>query len=134
MTGSRMDVASYIDEDADIHHIFPQTYCKGKYPAKKWNSVINKTPIYASSNRSIGGHAPSVYLRTMAGKGLSEEKIVQAIESHKINFGYLSADNFEDYFIDRTKQILKCIEKAMGKSVAGLDSEDTIREFGVALS
>ncbi len=134
MTGSRMDVASYIDEDADIHHIFPQTYCKGKYPAKKWNSVINKTPIYASSNRSIGGHAPSVYLRTMAGKGLSEEKIVQAIESHKINFGYLSADNFEDYFIDRTKQILKCIEKAMGKSIAGLDSEDTIREFGVALS
>lgn len=134
MTGSRMDVASYIDEDADIHHIFPQTYCKGKYTAKKWNSVINKTPIYASSNRSIGGHAPSIYLRTMAGKGLSEEKIVQAIESHKINFGYLSADNFEDYFIDRTKQILKCIEKAMGKSVAGLDSEDTIREFGVALS
>ena len=28
MTGHRMDIASYIDEDADIHHIFPQTYCE----------------------------------------------------------------------------------------------------------
>lgn len=135
MTGNRMDIASYIDEEADIHHIFPQTYCRSQnYPPKKWNSVINKTPIYASSNRSIGGHAPSIYIRTMAGKGLDDEKIVKAIESHKINYDYLSADNFDDYFIDRTKKIIKCIEKAMGKSVAGLDSEDTIREFGVALS
>ena len=70
----------------------------------------------------------------MAGKGLDDEKIIKAIESHKINYDYLSADNFDDYFIDRTKKIIKSIEKAMGKSVAGLDSEDTIREFGVALS
>ena len=135
MTGNRMDIASYIDEEADIHHIFPQAYCRSQnYPVKKWNSVINKTPIYASSNRSIGGHAPSIYIRTMAGKGLDDKKIVQSIESHKINYDYLSADKFNDYFIDRTKKIIKCIEKAMGKSVAGLDSEDTIREFGVALS
>ena len=135
MTGNRMDIASYIDEDADIHHIFPQTYCRSQnYPSKKWNSVINKTPIYASSNRSIGGHAPSIYIKTMAGKGLDDEKIVKAIESHKINYEYLSADKFDECFIDRTKKIIKSIEKAMGKSVAGLDSEDTIREFGVALS
>ena len=135
MTGNRMDIASYIDEDADIHHIFPQNYCRNMgYPQRKWNSVINKTPIYASSNRSIGGHAPSVYIRTMAGKGLDDDKIVKAIESHKINYEYLSADNFDDYFIDRTKQIIKCIEKAMGKTISGLDSEDTIREFGVSLS
>lgn len=70
----------------------------------------------------------------MTGKGLDNEKIVKTIESHKVNYDYLSADNFDDYFIDRTKQIIKCIEKAMGKSMAGLDSEDTIREFGVSLS
>lgn len=135
MTGNRMDIASYIDEEADIHHIFPQSHCRSmNYPQKKWNSVINKTPIYASSNRSIGGHAPSVYIRTMSSKGLDDEMIIKAIESHKVNFEYLSTDNFEDYFIDRTKQIIKCIEKAMGKAVSGLDSEDTIREFGVSLS
>ena len=135
MTGNRMDISSYIDEEADIHHIFPQNYCRNiGYPQRKWNSVINKTPIYASSNRSIGGHAPSVYIKTMASKGLTDDKIVNAIESHKINYEYLSTDNFDAYFIDRTKQIIKCIEKAMGKTISGLDSEDTIREFGVSLS
>lgn len=36
--------------------------------------------------------------------------------------------------IDKTKQIIKCIEMAMGKAVSSLDTEDTIREFGVSLS
>lgn len=134
MTGNRMDIASYIDEDADIHHIFPQTYCEKKnLPRIKWNSIINKTPIYASSNRSIGGHAPSVYIGTMANKGLNQAKIQEAIESHKINYAYLSTDDFEAYFIDRAKQLLDRIEQATGKSISGRDSEDTIREFGVSL-
>lgn len=134
MTGNKMDVAAYIDEEADIHHIFPQAYCeKLGLPKAKWNSVINKTPIYASSNRSIGGHAPSVYIGTMANKGLSVEMIKESIESHQINYNYLNSDDFNAYFIDRTKRLLKLIEKATGKSVSGLESEDTIREFGEAL-
>lgn len=134
MTGNRMDIASYIDEEADIHHIFPATYCeKQGLPRNKWNSVINKTPIYASSNRSIGGHAPSIYIGTMANKGLDHVKIQEAIVSHKINYSHLASDNFEAYFIDRAQQLLNLIEKAMGKSVSGRDSEDTIREFGVKL-
>ncbi len=134
MTGNCMDIASYIDEDTDIHHIFPQAYCeKNNLPRIKWNSVINKTPIYASSNRSIGGHAPSIYIGTMANKGLDQVKIVEAIESHKVNYNHLASDDFDAYFIDRAKQLLDRIEKAMGKSVSGRDSEETIREFGIAL-
>ena len=134
MTGNRMDIASYIDEEADIHHIFPATYCeKQGLPRNKWNSVINKTPIYASSNRSIGGHAPSIYIGTMANKGLDQIKIQEAIVSHKINYSHLASDNFDAYFIDRAQQLLNLIEKAMGKSVSGRDSEDTKREFGVKL-
>lgn len=134
MTGNRMDIASYIDEEADIHHIFPQTYCeKNNLSRIKWNSVINKTPIYASSNRSIGGHAPSVYIGTMANKGLVQAKIQEAIESHKVNYAYLSTDNFDAYFIDRAKQLLDRIEQATGKSISGRDSEETMHEFGVKL-
>ena len=134
MTGNHMAVASYIDEDADIHHIFPATYCeKMNLPKNKWNSVINKTPIYASSNRSIGGHAPSIYIGTMANKGLNPAKIEEAITSHKINYGYLSTDKFDAFFIDRAKQLLNCIEKATGKSISGRNSEETIREFGEEL-
>ncbi len=135
MTGHKMDVASYVDEDTDIHHIFPQAHCEGKgYPSKKWNSVVNKTPIYASTNRSIGGRAPSEYVKTMKNKGLSDELIIQALESHKINSSLLMADAFDDYFVDRAKQILDRIEKAIGKSISGRDSEETIREFGKSLN
>jgi hypothetical protein len=134
MTGNRMDIASYIDEDADIHHIFPQAYCERVgLPKTKWNSVINKTPIYASSNRSIGGHAPSAYVKTMLGKGLSEDLVKKAVESHKVNYDYLVADNFDAYFIDRAKQLLNRIEKATGKAISGRDSEETINEYGQSL-
>ena len=135
MTGSSMDIASYIDEDADIHHIFPQVYCERQgFPKIKWNSVINKSPIYASSNRSIGGHAPSIYIGTMANKGLDQQKIKEAIVSHKVNYDYLAADDFDAYFIDRAKSLLNRIEEATGKAISGRDSEETIREYGVSLA
>ncbi len=134
MTGNRMDIASYIEEEADIHHIFPQTYClRESLPKNKWNSVVNKTPIYASSNRSIGGHAPSIYVKTMLGKGLNEDLVKRAIESHKVNFDYLVNDDFNAYFIDRAKQLLNLIEKATGKAISGRDSKETINGFGQSL-
>ena len=131
MSGKKMDIASYLDEETDIHHIFPQAHCEGKgYPIRKWNSVINKTPIYASTNRSIGGRAPSEYIRTMKNKGLSDQLIVEAISSHKINYDLLSTDSFDAYFVDRAIKLLDRIEKATGKTIAGRDSEETVREFG----
>ena len=134
MSGSKMDIASYLDEDTDIHHIFPQAYCEGqKYPMRKWNSVVNKTPIYASTNRSIGGRAPSEYIKTMRNKGLTEELVVSAITSHKINFDLLSTDSFDEYFVDRAIRLLDRIEKATGKAISGRDSEETIKEFGCEL-
>lgn len=134
MSGSKMDIASYLDEDTDIHHIFPQAYCEGqKYPMRKWNSVVNKTPIYASTNRSIGGRAPSEYIKTMRNKGLTEELVVSAITSHKINFNLLSTDSFDEYFVDRAIRLLDRIEKATGKTISGRDSEETIKEFGCEL-
>ena len=134
MTGHKMDVASYIDEDTDIHHIFPEAYCKAQnYPAKKWNSVVNKTPIYASTNRSIGGRAPSEYVKTMFNKGLDETMVIAAIQSHKVSPELLMSDDFNGYFIDRAIRLLDRIELAMGKAVAGRDSEETIREFGCPL-
>lgn len=43
MSGSKMDVASYLDEDTDMHHIFPQAYCEGEgLPMRKWYSVVKK--------------------------------------------------------------------------------------------
>ena len=134
MSGEKMSVATYLDEDTDIHHIFPEAYCTSvKLPREKWNSVVNKTPIYASSNRSIGGRAPSKYIKTMFEKGLDAEMVEAAISSHKVNYEFLSGDRFDEYFIDRAIKLLDRIEQATGKKVSGRDSEETIKAFGQAL-
>ena len=134
MSGNKMDIAHYLDENTDIHHIFPEAYCKGqKIPDKKWNSVVNKTLIYATTNRSIGGRAPSEYIKTMKNKGLTDEVIVAAISSHEIDYELLSTDKFDEYFVNRAKKLLNRIEQATGKQITGRDSEETIEAFGGAL-
>ena len=54
---------TFFHEDVDIHHIFPEKWCKEnkKQPAE-YDSIINKTPLSALTNRKIGGSAPSSYL------------------------------------------------------------------------
>lgn len=135
MSANKMDIATYLDESTDIHHIFPRNYCEQQgYDQTKWNSVVNKTPIYASTNRSIGGRAPSEYIKTMANKGLTEEQMRQAIESHKIDYDILQADDFDGFITDRAIRLLDRIELAMGKTIDGRDSEETINIFGTSLS
>lgn len=134
MSANKMDIATYLDESTDIHHIFPQNYCEQQgYDSTKWNSVINKTPIYASTNRSIGGRAPSEYIGTMANKGLTQDQMREAITSHKVDYDLLKADDFDGFIIDRAVRLLDRIEMAMGKAVSGRDSEDTIKAFGSPL-
>ena len=42
-------------------------------------------------------------------------------------------DDFNKFIIDRAIELANRIEKAIGKSISGRDSVDTIRKFGVAL-
>ena len=62
-TGTGNNIAHYFDEAVDIHHVFPRAWCdKQGIPASPYDSVVNKTPLSARTNRMIGGNAPSVYL------------------------------------------------------------------------
>ena len=120
----------------DIHHIFPQKYCEDMHiKRQKYNSIVNKTPILAETNRAIGGDAPSVYTQRILKKvaGLTEEELQARIESHLIDYQLLIADDFDNYFIHRAKKLLDLIEKAMGKKVSDRNSEITIEQFGASL-
>lgn len=134
--GWDMGIANYLGQNTDIHHVFTQAYClKENLPWRKWNSVVNKTPIFASSNRSIGGKAPSCYIQTIRNKGgMTESDIDRFLESHGINPSLLKSDSFDVFVVDRAKRLLNLIEVAMGKAVAGRDSDATIQYFGEALS
>lgn len=133
--GTTMDIVKSMDESPDIHHIFPESYCKKlDYPKERWNSIINKTPLLPESNRQIGGDAPSKYCQKIMKEAQIEEAQLKArVESHLINFQAFINDDFETYFIDRAKAIMSVIEAAMGKTISDKGAEQTIHIYGVSL-
>lgn len=136
ISGAEMDFSTFSNERIDIHHIFPKNYCiKEGYDKRKWNSIVNKTPISASSNREIGGNAPSVYLERLEKRGsVSSLELDGYVESHWIDHNLLRADDFQNFIIDRAKKLLTVIEKATGRTISGKDSDEVKQNFGAALN
>ena len=135
ISGAEMDFSTYSDERIDIHHIFPRLYCIGqRYDKAKWNSIINKTPISASSNREIGGVAPSVYLEKLERKGsVLPSDLDGYVETHWIDHSFLRNDDFQNFIIDRAKKLLSAIEQATGRTIPGKDSDEVRQAFGDSL-
>ena len=133
--GTTIDIVKSMDDAPDIHHVFPEAYCIAKgYQKEKWNSIINKTPLLPESNRQIGGEAPSVYSKKIMRRAqINETQLKARVESHLINYDYFIKDDFDNYFIERAKSILKVIEQAMGKTIADKSSEQTIKSYGHSL-
>ena len=135
INGGEMGLQTYLDERTDIHHIFPQDYCiKMNYDKKKWNSIINKTPLYFSTNRYIGGTSPSDYMnKIIRNKNISKEQLKSHISSHMINADLLENNKFEEFIIDRAIKILDGIERCTGKKITDRNSEDVVNYFGTSL-
>ena len=124
-TGEESSTQRYFDESVDIHHVFPQDWCKkrGIEPAR-CDSIVNKTPLTASTNRSIGKKAPSEYLQHIVEEN-SERGVVAAkdmleasVQSHMIDPGHLWSDDFDGYFDARHEALLATIGAVMGKPVS----------------
>lgn len=120
-SGQKFDHTVFFGENVDIHHIFPQDWCKkqGIKPAV-YDSIINKTPLSFRTNRIIGGVAPSEYLAKLA-KGdattpsIDAAKLDVFLRSHLIDPDALRGDRFDAFMADRQKQLLRLIEQATGK-------------------
>jgi hypothetical protein len=118
-TGEPADDVSYFDEKIDIHHIFPQDWCKAQgLPKQRWDCIVNKTPLTARTNRMIGGVPPSDYLMTIQRKERIDLAVLDSIlTSHVINVNTLRQDDFETFFRLREQALLDRISQAMGKPV-----------------
>ena len=125
-TGEPIDVQLYFDERIDIHHIFPQDWCKRNgIDRGMYDSIVNKTAISAKTNRMIGKKPPSEYLARMEGSArVDNERMDQILSSHIIEPEYLRSDDFESFFKTREAVLLDRIEGAMGKPIA----RDAIKE------
>lgn len=121
-SGQKFDHTVFFGENVDIHHIFPQDWCRtqGIKPAV-FDSIINKTPLSYRTNRIIGGVAPSEYVAKLESGNsstppIASEKLDGYLQSHLINPALLHTDKFEEFMEDRQKRLLGLIEQAMGKA------------------
>lgn len=136
INGDSIELTTFFDQAVEIHHVFPRAYCeKQGYARQHWNSVINKAPITARTNRIIGGNAPSRYLASVEkNHGVAADRLDQIIATHRIDPSLLRGDDFEGFIRDRASQLLDVVEKAIGKAVVGRDSEEVVEAFGGPLT
>ena len=118
-TGVPIEAQSFFDETIDIHHIFSEKWCKSKgIGADFYNSVINKTPISARTNRQIGGRAPSEYLPAVErAAGIERGHMDEILASHCATASLLRRDDFWGFFATRAESLLLRIETATGKKI-----------------
>jgi len=135
INGDSIELTTFFDQAVEIHHVFPRAHCeKLRYPRSHWNSVINKTPITARTNRIIGGNAPSRYLASIEkNHGVAPDRLDELVTTHRIGAALLRADDFDGFIRDRACQLLDLVEKAIGKAVAGRDAEEVVAAFGAPL-
>jgi hypothetical protein len=122
-TGEAADMNMYFDEAIDIHHIFPKAWCESQgIKPEAYNSIVNKTPLTARSNRVIGGRAPSDYLERLANSaGIDPDTISKHISTHLAEAGLMALDDFNAFFAARARALLDKISSAMGKPIDDLD-------------
>lgn len=136
ITGTPIDLHTYFERNIDIHHVFPRKWCEdAKLPREKWNSVVNKAPLAAETNRSIGGDAPTIYLKRIeTSKKVDAAALDSFLATHCVPIPALRSDNFDAFIQQRARALLGLIEAATGKTVPGRDSEETIEAFGASLA
>ena len=119
ISGKGYELMSFYNDKVDIHHIFPQAWCKKAGIGEKiYDSVVNKTPLSKLSNILISGDAPSVYLKRIETKnGLTSERLDSILRSHLIDPDLLRADDFQGFFDARLKALSNLISGALGKAV-----------------
>jgi hypothetical protein len=128
ITGHQAELMTFFNDRIDIHHIFPEAWCKKNGIFRSvYNSIINKTSLSRGSNIAMGGDAPSVYLKRIEDKhGLSRTQIDEILRTHLIEPEHLRDDDFNAFFNARMKTLAGLISEAMGKPVIDEKGTDEI--------
>ena len=122
-TGQAFNQTVFFDEGVDIHHIFPEDWCKKqKIDVKTYDTIINKTPLSYRTNRILSGIAPSEYLAKLEGgrKGdpsIDSSTLDSYIITHCVDPGLLRANDFGAFMKDREKRLLALIAKTTGHKI-----------------
>ncbi|GAB3687950.1 GmrSD restriction endonuclease domain-containing protein [Nocardiopsis oceani] len=120
-TGANIKEDTYFDHAVDIHHVFPQKWCEVQGIARdRFDSIVNKTPLSARTNRAIGGAAPSKYVKRLEDLSSTREMDTY-LKCHLIHPSHLRGDDFEAFYVARSAALLGLVTEAMGKPVTPAD-------------
>lgn len=126
-SGQPLEYNTFWEEGVDIHHIFPQAWCKKQGLTRTtFDSILNKTPLSQRTNRIIGSRAPSDYLqRIQEEAGVPEDTLDEWLRSHAMDPESLRANDFQAFIDRRSDTLLGWIAEAMGKEILreGVQSE-----------
>lgn len=127
-SGEQINVTQYFDQAIDIHHIFPRAWCeKQGIPPAVYNTILDKTPLTAQTNRIIQGRAPSLYLPALARSADAPlDAIERHVATHAADPAFMFKDDFEGFIADRRGRLLRMIGDAMGKRIEGTLGEGII--------
>ena len=119
ITGKTLSGMTFFQDKVDIHHIFPRAWCrKNNITDDVFNSIVNKTPLSAASNRFISGDAPSSYLRRIEQRhNLPSEVLDGILRTHLIEPEHLRNDDFDAFFNARIEALADRVSDVMGKPV-----------------
>ena len=119
ITGKGFELMTFYNDKVDVHHIFPQAWCKKKgLEPKVFDSIVNKTPLSKKSNILVSGDAPSVYLKRIeATHGFTPDRLDAILRTHLIEPHYLRADDFQGFFDARLKALSGLVSGALNKPV-----------------
>ena len=135
LSAEPIGLADIFGKPIDIHHIFPKRWCevvaKPAIPRRLYDSIINKTPIDAHTNATIGGRAPSSYLPLLR-RGIDKEKLERTLRAHWIDPDQLEKDSFGDCMVERGQAMLDLINRTMGKPI--VDARSMFRDELISAS
>lgn len=129
-SGQKFEHTVFFDESVDIHHVFPQKWCEiHKVDGARYNSIINKTPLSARTNRIIGGVAPSTYIGKLergdaTTTAVDPQNLDGCLRSHLIDPELLRSDDFESFMECRQQALVDLISRAIGKAVYKGEGDD----------
>ncbi|XKH53105.1 DUF262 domain-containing protein [Citricoccus nitrophenolicus] len=129
------DKSHFLSLAVDIHHIFPKAWCiKNSIDATLRESIVNKTPLAARTNRILAGVSPAVYMKRLDQKAQLPIADLDAIVSaHCVDTAALRNGDFDTFFRHRREALLRLVEEAMGKPAArDVEEEASIESVGAS--
>jgi hypothetical protein len=119
ISGKGFELMTFYNDKVDVHHIFPQAWCKKQgIDPKVFDSIVNKSPLSKKSNILVSGDAPSVYLKRIESThGFAPHRLDAILRTHLIEPRFLRNDDFQGFFDSRLKALSGLVSTALDKAV-----------------